>query len=408
MNNSPIIRQDYVEILQNWQGKPVIKVITGLRRSGKSTLLALFINHLKNNGISENRIIHINLEHLENEHLLHYRTLHDEILRRCQSDEKHFVLIDEIQNVLDFQKAVDSLYVRDNIDLYITGSNAFLLKGNLATLLSGRFVEIPVLPLSFAEFYSVYHKKNKSDERIFSDYLYQGSMPALIHFHNDDNNIRDYLMGVVNTVLLKDIMARLNLSSATMLETITAYLFDNIGNLTNATKIANTLTTIGNKTNTKTVSNYIQGLTDAYIFYPVQRYDIRGKKILKQQRKYYATDLGMRRIFLTSNGIRDDGRLLENIIYLELLRRYKKVYIGQTQYGEIDFIVDNVDELQYFQVALSVKDPQTFAREISSFQGISDNYPKYLITMDDSREISHNGIKQIYAIDWLLNRHISK
>lgn len=354
--------------------------------------------------ISEERIIHINLELLENEHLLHYRTLHDEILRRCQGAEKYFVFIDEIQNVPDFQKAVDSLYVRDNIDLYITGSNAFLLKGNLATLLSGRFVEIPVLPLSFAEFYSVYKEENKSIERLFTDYLYQGSMPALIYFEQDDITIRDYLMGIVNTVLLKDVMARLNLSSAAMLETITSYLFDNISNLTNPTKIANTLQSLGTKTNAKTVADYIQGLTDAYIFYPVQRYDIRGKKILKQQRKYYAADLGMRRIFLTSKGIRDEGRLLENIIYLELLRRYKKVYVGQSQYGEVDFVVDTGDELLYFQVALSVKEPVTLTRELSSLQAIADNYPKYILTLDDSREISHNGIKQIYALDWLLKR----
>lgn len=395
-----IDRPTYLKTLRSWRDKDLIKVITGVRRCGKSTLLRLFQDELLADGVPANRIIDINLELLENERLLDYRALHNEILSRCDPHALNYVFIDEVQNAPDFQKAVDSLYARNNIDLYITGSNAFLLRGTLATLLSGRYVEVQVMPFSFAEFCSCHAGDGASPRRLWSEYLHTGGFPALQSI-DDEAARHDYLTGILDTVLLKDVAQRLNIANTNLLGALSAYLFDNVGNLTNPKRISDALTSSGMKTSPATVSEYLSGLCNSYIFYPVKRYDIKGKRLLELQRKYYAVDPGMRRAALSGED-RDTGRLLEGIVYFELLRREGSVYVGQGRTGEVDFIARGTEGTKYYQVCESVIDPGTRERELSSLKAIPDNHPKYLLTLDDERPTSHDGIQQLYALDWLL------
>ncbi|RSX54486.1 ATP-binding protein [Bifidobacterium samirii] len=399
-----IDRPRYLHKLDEWKDRAVVKVITGVRRCGKSTLMTLWEQRLiERYGVAPESIIHINLELLENEPLLEYHRLYEEILRRCgDGGGMRYVLIDEIQNVPDFQKTLDSLQARGGVDLYITGSNAMLLSGTLATLISGRYVEIAMTPLSFAEYWSARSSEGMSMQRAWSDYLHDGALPATVGFSGSETMLHDYLDGILNTVLFKDVAARLGVSNIRALETVTRYLFDNVGNLVNPTSIANAMTSMGSKISSPTVSNYLEGLAAAFIFYPVQRYDIKGKRALRQERKYYAVDLGMRRM-LCSNRVRDTGRLLENVVFLELMRKEGDVFIGQGTGGEIDFITNGADGPRYYQVSESVHDPDTLERELSSLRAVRDNYPKTLITLDDERPVSHEGIRQIYALDWLLD-----
>ena len=342
---------------------------------------------------------------MENESLLDYRQLHSYILDTIVPGRQNYVFIDEIQNVANFQKAVDILYTRDNIDLYITGSNALLLEGTLATLLSGRYVEIKMLPLSFGEYASAF-QQTISRERLYSRYITQGSLPATVGLEEGSLAVYDYLLGIVNTVLLKDVSQRLNIASTMTLSAVTEFLFDNIGNLTSIKGISDALSSSGVKVSPNTVDQYVSGLVSSYIFYQAKRFDIRGKKILKLQGKFYAVDMGMRYILL-GNRVRDTGRILENVVFLELKRRYGEVYIGSWDGSEIDFVVSGRDGLQYFQVAESVKEEETLVRELAPLKAVRDNNPKTLITLDDSVLINHNGIKQIYALDWLAETNFS-
>lgn len=400
-----IERPKYIEKVSQWANRNVIKVLTGVRRCGKSTLMEMWANTLRSRGIESRNIIHINLELLENEKLLEYHVLHDEVLHRCAPSGINYVLIDEIQNVPEFQKAIDSLYIRPNIDLYVTGSNAKLLRGTLATLMSGRYVEIEVLPLSFAEFVSAKaqhpNESLSSLTRIWSEYLQNGSMPAVSEFADHPSIVHDYLQGILDTVLLKDVIARLGIKGTDKLSSVATYLFDNVGNLITPNSISKAFASSGIRIAPETVSDYLEGLCSSYIFYSASRFDLRGKRVMQRERKYYAADLGMRRISC-SNNLRDEGRLLENIVYLELRRREGEVYVGQGTRGEIDFVTNGYEGRKYYQVSQSVKDQTTLERELSSLEAINDSYPKTLITLDDVGEISHNGIRQVYALDWLL------
>lgn len=404
-----IDRPSYLRKLDAWKDRDVIKVITGVRRCGKSTLMTLWRQRLIGHyGVPAEAIVHLNLELLENERFLEYHRLHDEIIRRCAAadasagDGRRYVLIDEIQNVPDFQKALDSLQARGDMDLYVTGSNATLLSGTLATLISGRYVEIAMTPLSFAEYWSARSQEGLSLQRAWSEYLHDGALPATVGFPGDASMLHDYLDGILNTVLFKDVAARLGVSNIAALETVTRYMFDNIGNLANSKSIADAMTSAGTKISSPTVSGYLGGLAAAFILYPVQRYDIRGKRALRQERKYYVVDLGVRRI-LCSNNVRDTGRLLENVVFLELMRRDGDVFVGQGTGGEIDFITNGPGGRRYYQVSESVRDPATLERELSSLRAVRDDYPKTLITLDDERPTSHEGIGQVYALDWLLD-----
>lgn len=394
-----ISRDIYLRALLQWRDKDVIKVVTGVRRCGKSTLMELLKRELRSQGVADDHIVHINLELLENEPLLEYHALHEAILDRCRDDGMHYILLDEVQNVPEFQRAIDSLYIRPNIDLYITGSNAYLLSGTLATLLSGRYVEIKMLPFSFAEYRTARSDEDLTARRLWSEYLHDGSFPAILQMAGNDALAFDYLDGILNTILMKDVSQHLNADAST-LRSLVVFLYDNIGNLCSPASIAKAMKASGQSVSAPTVSRYLEALEAAYLVYPAVRYDVRGKRILKQERKYYAVDMGLRRV-LCSNSVRDTGRILENVVYLELLRREKNVYVGQGPAGEIDFVTSGAEGTKYWQVSESVAREETLERELSSFAGAKDNYPKTLITLDDVREESYDGIRCVNALDWL-------
>lgn len=393
-----IQRYEYFNKLLQLKDKHIIKVVTGVRRCGKSTLLMQFKEHLLQSGVNSSQIISINFEDIAYENLLSYRKLYDYIRQRLVPNKMNYIFLDEIQNVADFQKAVDSLFIQENIDLYITGSNAYLLSGELATLLSGRYIEIQMLPFSFAEYYEM---KSGDKRDAWNAYFQQGGFPYAAQI--EDEQIRhDYLSGIYNTVLLKDIVARKKLQNVPLLESVTRFLFDNIGNIVSSKKIADSLTSYGRKTTSITVENYIQALIDSFIIYKTDRYDIKGKQILKRLEKYYIVDIGLRNLLLV-NKRRDIGHILENIVYLELIRRGYNVTIGKVGDLEIDFIADSPKGRTYYQVSASILDPNTFDREIAPLKKVHDNYPKYIISMDEL-PMSEDGIEQINIIDFLLKK----
>lgn len=389
-------RKQYLEKLKKLQSKQVIKVVTGVRRCGKSTLLMQFRKYLEQNGTDIQQMISINFEDIENEHLLEYHSLHKYITERLVSGKMTYIFLDEIQNVPDFQKAIDSLYIRENTDIYITGSNAHMLSGELATLLSGRYVEIPMLPLSFAEYYEL----SGTDRRTaWNEYFQNGGFPYAVQIEDEEIR-RDYLNGIYSTVLLKDIVGRKKVQNVQLMESVIRFLFDNIGNIVSSKKIADSLTSFGRKTTSVTVENYINALMESFILYKAERYDIRGKQYLKSLEKYYIVDVGLRRLLLGDKN-RDIGHILENIVYLELIRRGFKVSIGKVGELEIDFVAEIGGEKIYYQVSASVLDSVTFEREITPLKRVNDNYPKFIITMDEI-PMNEDGIKIINIVDFLM------
>ena len=395
-----ILRKEYLSQLNTWRDKQVIKVITGVRRSGKSTLLAQFQQVLTASGVSNQQIQSINFEDLANEHLLDYRTLYKHITEHLLPDCQNYVFLDEIQMVQEYQRAVDSLLLRPNVDIYITGSNAYLLSSEIATLLSGRYIEIRMLPLSFAEYMS--GQSSASQEDTYRRYISETSFPYGLQLP-DNNAVREYLQGLYSTVILKDIVQRRKLQDMDLLERVIRFLCDNIGSLTSIRNIANNLQAGGRKVSDHTVEAYLQSLVECYLFFRVEQYDVRGKQRLKVGHKYYITDLGLRHLLIGIHG-NDLGHLLENTIYLELFRRGYQVLVGKTAGAEIDFVTMKSGSYAYYQVALSVRDPHTLQRELTPLQQINDHYPKYLLTLDNDPQVLHQGIKQIYAIDWLLGK----
>lgn len=389
-------RHLYLNKLKQLKDKDVIKVITGVRRCGKSTLLQQFRDYLISHEIEESQIIAINLEDINNEELLDYKKLHQFILSKIRQDQMNYVFLDEIQNVTQFQKTVDSLYIRENIDLYITGSNAYMLSGELATLLSGRYIEIQMLPLSFKEFYEL----NEHDKRdAWNLYFKNGGFPYTSYI--DDIQIcNDYLLGIYNTVLLKDVVARNKINDVDLLERIVRFLFDNIGCIVSSKKIADSLTSYGRKTNSLTVDSYITALKESFILYKVGRYDIKGKQYLKSLGKYYVVDIGLRRMLLGERH-KDIGHVLENIVYLELLRRGYSISLGKINELEVDFIAERDGDRIYYQVSASILDMDTFNREMKPFTHIDDHFQKYIITMDEIT-VNESGVKHINIIDFLL------
>ena len=394
-----IKRSEYFEKLKSFKDKKLIKVVTGIRRCGKSTLLKMFQDYLLQNGIDKSQIISINFENPDYEDLKDYKSLYNYIKERLVPDKKNYIFLDEIQNVVDYQKAVDGLYIKDNVDLYITGSNAYFLSGELATLLSGRYVEIEMLPLSFKEYLSAFSDKTDLPSK-YRNYLVNSSFPYALELE-DENQIRTYLDGIYNTVILKDVVARKNISDVNILESVVKYMFDNIGNITSIKKISNALTSAGRKISNHTVENYLSALTDSFILYKANRYDIKGKQHLQTNEKYYLVDIGLR-YFLLGSKKADMGRILENVVYLELLRRGYEVYIGKIGAMEIDFVAIKNGDVEYYQIAQTVQQPETLTRELKPLDNIKDHNPKYLLTLDVEPPASHKGIKQIYALDWLL------
>lgn len=395
-----INRPEYLNELISFKDKELIKVVTGIRRCGKSTLFDIYCDYLKSIGINEEQIIRINLEEAEFDFITNYKELYEYVNEKLIKDKKNYVFLDEVQNVDKFQKACDSLYIKKNVDLYITGSNAYILSGELATLLSGRYVEIKMLPLSFKEYISAVGNSDISKKYV--DYITNGSFPYILQL-DSRKEVNSYLEGIYNTIVIKDIVTKRNIVDVGMLESVIKFMFDNVGNLCSSTKIANTLTSNGRSISVPTVENYLNSLVDAFILYKVDRYDVKGKQYLSTGCKYYISDTGLRYYLLGSKKA-DEGHILENIVYLELLRRGYEVHIGKIDNNEVDFIAINEKGEEYYQVAYTVRDEQTLARELLSLESIKDHNPKYLLTMDYTPYTSHNGIKQINVLDWLLDK----
>ena len=392
-------RPDYLSKLIGYKDKEIIKVVTGIRRCGKSTLLQLYSAWLKENGIAPRQIQAINFEDANFSHLSNFKVLHDHVLNACLPGLMNYIFLDEVQHVGDFQRAVDSLFLRKNIDLYITGSNARLLSGELATLLSGRYVEIPMLPLSFREYLSSFDNQHDLPGK-YRDYVMNSSFPYSLKLRGDPQQIRDYLGGIYNTIVLKDIVQRKKIADVSLLELVIRFMFDNIGNLCSVKKIADTLVSSGRRISVNTLESYLCALTDSFVLYRVGRYDVRGKQHLKTGHKYYLADPGLRFYLLGSKGS-DAGRILENVVYLELLRRGWELYIGKIDDKELDFIAQRGGEREYYQVSLSVRDEVTLERELRPLHAVKNSYPKYLLTMDDDPPADNNGIQRINVLDWL-------
>ena len=407
-----IDRKEYLDFLVKSKDRQIIKVVSGVRRCGKSTLFEIYKDFLLENGVAKNQIISINFEDMDYEELTDYKKLYEYIKSKMIGDKKNYIFLDEIQHVDKFEKVVDSLFIKENTDLYITGSNAYFMSSELATLLSGRYIKLKMLPLSFKEYYQAkleYEKMEQKENRrlktliqYYNEYIVNSSFPYTLQLDSNLKNIHEYLSGIYNSVLLKDIVARLKISDVMRLESVVKYIFDNIGNLTSLSKIANTLTSMGRKTDAKTIEKYIRGLTDSLLVHEVSRYNIKGREFLSTLSKYYVADLGLRQMILGNRNI-DMGHILENIIYLELLRRKGNIYVGQFDKNEIDFVIVNSNEIEYYQVALTVLDENTLKRELDAFKNIKDNYPKYLITLDDVMvNTDYDGIKVVNALEWLL------
>ena len=407
-----IDRKEYLDFLIKSKDKQIIKVVSGVRRCGKSTLFEIYKDYLLKNGVEKIQIISINFEDMNYEELTDYKKLYEYVKYKMLTNKKNYIFLDEIQYVDKFEKVVDSLFIKENVDLYITGSNAYFMSSELATLLSGRYIELKMLPLSFKEYYQAkleYEKLEEKENRTlktlmqyYNEYIVNSSFPYTLQLENNLKNTYEYLSGIYNSVLLKDIVARLKIADVMRLESVVKYIFDNIGNLTSISKIANTLTSMGRKTDTKTIEKYIKGLVDGLLIYEVSRYNIKGKEFLSTLSKYYVSDLGLRQMILGNRNV-DMGHILENIIYLELLRRKCNVYVGQFDKNEIDFVVINSNEVEYYQVALTVLDENTLKRELAAFKNIKDNYPKYLITLDEVLpNTDYEGIKVVNVLEWLL------
>lgn len=398
-----IKRKEYLKQLINWRDKKVIKVITGVRRCGKSTLMDLYKSCLLEQGVANEQIISINFEDYDYIDLLEPRNFYAYVKERILSDGRMtYCFFDEIQNVKDFERVVDSLYIKPNVDIYITGSNAYMLSSELATLLSGRYVEIKMLPLSFKEYVEVSGDEHELPRK-YRNYIETSSFPYVLDMKQDARVIREYLNGIYNTIVVKDITQRNRFPDTMMLESVLRFAYNNIGNILSTKKIADTMTSDGRKIDTKTVEKYLNALMESYMLYQCKRYNIKGRQYLKTLDKYYAVDMGMRKVLLGSKAM-DAGHILENIVYLELLRRGYDVYIGKVDDLEVDFVAMDDKGMTYYQVSATVRDEKTLKRELASLQSINDHYPKILLTLDDDPEMEYAGIRKINALDWLLGK----
>ena len=404
-----IERKNYLEKLIAWKDEKVIKVVTGIRRCGKSTLLDLYKEYLKKNGVGDGQIVAVNFEDLENEALQDYKALYAYLSDRLCHGKMTYIFLDEIQKVEGFEKVVDSLYIKENVDVYMTGSNSWLLSGELATLLSGRYIEIKMLPFSFAEFYA--SRGGGDADRLFADYMANGSFPYIATMDRTKEKTDMYLEGIYNTVIVKDIEERQNrkekdpnkrkVSDISLLKNISKFLASSIGSPVSVKRIADYITSSGRKVSQNTIDDYIEALVQAYVFYQVERYDVEGKQLLKQNGKFYIVDLGLRRYLLPKREY-DLGYSLENVIYLELLRRGYEVNVGKMGQTEVDFVAKKDDVISYYQVTASLTEQTTFEREMKPLKKINDNYPKKILTLDRFTLGNYEGIEVQNAVDWLL------
>lgn len=403
-------RKEYLNQLWKWKDQNVIKVVTGLRRCGKSTLLDMFQTQLRNKGVSDEQIISINFEDLQYETLTDYSQLYRFVSDRLCPDKMNYIFLDEIQMVTEFQKAVNSLYIKEHVDLYITGSNAYMLSGELATLLSGRYVEIRMLPLSFKEYREM---KGESDrDGLFSEYMRFGGLPYVAALDDPDAMADTYLEGIYNTIIIKDIELRQRrketdpnkrkITDMTLLRNIARFLANSVGSPVSTKSISDYITSSGRKISPNTINDYVEALVEPYVFYPAERYDVKGKQLLTQNRKIYIVDLGLRRHLVPRQNY-DLGHSLENLVYLELLRRGNEVMIGKVGNTEIDFVAKKGDETAYYQVTASLTDESTFNREMTPLRAVSDNYTKTVLTLDRFSLGNYDGIHAVNAVDWFLD-----
>ena len=398
-------RKGYLQKLLSWKDEKVIKVVTGLRRSGKSTLLEQYQAKLREMGVGDDRIIYINFENLDNDDLLDYTVLHSYLVSKLAENEMTYIFLDEIQRVKEFQKCVDSLYIRDNTDLYITGSNAYLLSGELATLLSGRYVEISILPLSFSEFTVL--NRCDSPDRALSEYIRYGGLPYVSVMERTDEKVQMYLDGIYNTVVVKDILERearrgtRKVNDIALLNTVARYLSSVIGSPVSIKAVTDYLTSNGRKVSFNTIDDYVSALRESYLFYECLRYDISRKELLKNNGKIYMVDLGLRNYILPKRNY-DLGFSIENLVFLELLRRGWKVNIGKLYSAEVDFVASRNNEIMYFQVTADMTNETTFEREMRPLRSIRDNYSKTVLTLDRFSEGDYGGIRVVNLTDWLL------
>lgn len=400
-----IARDEYLDVLKRFKDKELIKVITGIRRCGKSTLLEIYQDYLLNNGVSEEQIISINLEDLKYNFIEDYMSLYNYINENLKSDKKNYIFIDEVQKIAEFQKAVDSLYIKKNVDLYITGSNASLLSSELSTLLSGRYIEINMLPLSFKEYKDAY--QNLNNDELYQKYISFGSLPFTTSLQTEDDVSR-YLSSIYNDIIIKDVMTRKKITDESMLRSVANFAMDNIGNLLSTNNIAHLMTSVGRDINVRTVEKYLEGFTESFFLYKASRYDVKGKQYLKTGEKYYVSDLGLR-YFILGRKIGDFGHVLENVVYLELLRRGYDVFIGKVDDYEVDFVALNNDGKIYVQVADTLKgydenDRKILDRELRALKKIDDNYEKLILTSDKIPLTNEEGIKIRNVFDWLLDK----
>lgn len=395
-----IERPSYIKELIRFKDKDLIKIITGIRRCGKSTLMELYRQHLLKNGIEPSQIISVNLEDLKYNFISNYMDLYNYVINNLQSDKKNYVFIDEIQIIPEFQKAADSLYLNKNVDLYITGSNAKLLSSELSTLLAGRYVEIKMLPLSFKEFITT--KEERDLELIYNEYISLGSFPYTTKLEADD--VSKYLGSLFNDIIIKDVIIRKGISDETALKSIATFALDNIGNIMSSNNIAKTMSNDGKNINVRTVEKYLDGFIESFFLYRATRYDIKGKQYLKTGEKYYVSDLGLR-YFILGRKLGDRGHILENVVYLELLRRGYDVYVGRVDEYEVDFVALNSDGRIYVQVCETLRDSENkiLKRELNSLEKISDNYAKIILTLDKMPISNENGIIVQNVLEWLIS-----
>ena len=395
-------RNNYLEKLMAFRDKYIIKIITGIRRCGKSTLMEIYQDALRSRGVAEEQIVAVNFEDFDFRALRQPEQLHAYIKERLTPGKTTYVFLDEIQHVENWPEVIDSLFLRKELDLYLTGSNAYLLSSEIATMISGRYVELKMLPLSFGEYVSAMDDSQPLSQ-LYRSYIETTSFPYGLELQGQPKELRDYLEGIYNTVVVKDLVSRKKIPDVMMLESVARFLFDAIGSPLSTKKIADTMTSSGRKIDVKTVEKYVDALMESFIVYQAKRYNIKGKQYLKTLEKYYVVDMGLRFMLLGSRST-DVGHMLENVIYLELLRRGYEVYVGKVDNLEVDFVAMDGKETRYYQVAATVRDQQTLQRELASLQKINDHYPKRILTLDEDPEADYDGIRRINALEWLVGR----
>lgn len=397
-----IERASYLNKLIAFKDKNLIKVITGIRRCGKSTIMEIYRDWLKEQGVSTDQIVYLNFEDYDNFELRNPKNLYAYIKPLLIEDKMNYLFFDEIQHVQDFPDIINSLNLKPNVDIYITGSNAYMLSSEIATLLSGRYIEIAMQPLSFKEYVDGIGEYDNF-QKAYNDYITRSSFPYTLEL-NTNSEVSDYLTGLYNTIVVKDIMSRKRLPDVMMLESVIRFTADNIGNILSTKRIADIMTADGRKIDQKTVERYLNSLCETFFVYEAKRYNIKGKQLLKTLGKYYLVDIGLRRMLLGSRSF-DAGRILENIVYLELLHRQKKVYVGKNDNLEVDFVAIDENNIAYYQVAATVRDESILKRELASLQQINDQYPKYILTLDDDPVADYDGIKRINALKWMMGEY---